>query len=102
MRSRILLFALLPAAMSLIAADLWTVRQPGQWSESEFRRMVSDSPWAKDVALTIRGQSDLSFKTADPDLPDAMRGRTSIPSNDAARGAARSGASAAAPHVLVR
>src|SRR6185312_8360642 len=102
MRSQIFLFALLPAAMSLTAADFWTVRQPSQWSESEFRRMVSDSPWAKDVALTVRGQSDLTFKTTDPDLSDAMRGRTSIPANDAARGAARPGASAAVPHVLVR
>src|SRR5579871_1639143 len=33
----------------------------GQWSEPQIRNMVTDSPWAKQAKVSIRGQIDSSF-----------------------------------------
>jgi hypothetical protein len=49
--------ALLVVTALLPAADFWAVREPSQWSQQEIKRMVTDSPWAKDAHVTVMGDS---------------------------------------------
>jgi len=45
-----------------LAEDFWAIRQPDQWSEQEIKRIVTDSPWAREVTAHIKG-SDALFDT---------------------------------------
>lgn len=48
----------LTAAHLLPAADFWIAREPDQWSEQEIKIMVTDSPWAKEANVRVKGSAD--------------------------------------------
>lgn len=48
----VLLATALP--LPLGAADPWT-RPPGQWSETDVQRILTDSPWSKTISITVGG-----------------------------------------------
>ena len=57
MHSRCIPAIPLVVATLLPAADFWAFREPSQWSQQEIKRMVTDSPWAKDAHVTLKGDS---------------------------------------------
>jgi hypothetical protein len=46
-----LLLAVLPA----LAEDFWKARPYTEWSEKEVKKLLTNSPWAKDVAASMQG-----------------------------------------------
>ncbi len=51
---RAILF-LLVAASALVAEDFWKAKDASQWSEKDVRKMLRDSPWAKEITLNMPG-----------------------------------------------
>ncbi|WP_321475990.1 hypothetical protein [uncultured Paludibaculum sp.] len=41
------------AALPALAEDPWVAKKPAEWNEKELQRILSDSPWAKPVTVTI-------------------------------------------------
>ena len=47
----------LAAQIVLTAADFWHDREPAQWTAAEIKKMVTDSPWAKEAIVTVVAKS---------------------------------------------
>jgi hypothetical protein len=62
MRLCVILAISFAAALPALAEDFWTVRHPDQWSEQEIKRMVTDSPWARELTARVKG-SDALFES---------------------------------------
>jgi hypothetical protein len=85
----------LAAAVSLVAEDFWIAREPDKWSDPEIKRMVTDSPWAKEAGVHVRGGA----------IPNVETGPVSGGLDDpgsSVNGRARADSSAPAPEILVR
>ena len=41
----------LTAQIALPAENFWTAREPAQWTAAEIKKMVTDSPWAKEAIV---------------------------------------------------
>src|SRR5580704_12792518 len=41
----------LACAIALLAADFWKTKDSSQWSSEEVNKLLSDSPWAKDINI---------------------------------------------------
>src|ERR1700733_2327727 len=44
---------LFPAALALWAADVWQAKPFTEWSDKDIAKIMSDSPWAKKVSVTL-------------------------------------------------
>jgi hypothetical protein len=51
--SLVLLFT--AATLVVSAADFWKIKQPSEWSEKEVKRLLTNSPWAKEVVVQMGG-----------------------------------------------
>lgn len=79
----------LAVASSLGAEDFWIARPPEQWSGREIKRMVTDSPWARQATVrTLSGAAPITDMG-----PPAGRSSDSAPSG---------AGPPAAPEILVR
>ena len=45
------------------AADFWEVKDPSLWSDTQIRKIVTDSPWAKEAIVSFKGNATLSVKS---------------------------------------
>jgi hypothetical protein len=54
---------MLAAACCFGAEDFWSVREPAKWSSQEIRRMVTDSPWAREAQVRLRSEAIDKFVT---------------------------------------
>src|SRR5579884_1871353 len=64
------------------ASDFWNRKQPSEWTEEEVHRLMSKSPWAKEV--NAGAQPDRRGLTGAPPAPDVSgggpgRGMTGVP-----------------------
>lgn len=50
---KLTLMLLLTLAGSVLAADFWLEKEPAQWSEKEIERLLTKSPWAKQVTAAM-------------------------------------------------
>ncbi|MBI3683651.1 MAG: hypothetical protein HY235_25015 [Acidobacteria bacterium] len=50
-----LLSAVLALAALCFAADFWQQKKPADWNEKESKRLMTNSPWAKQVTLQMSG-----------------------------------------------
>jgi hypothetical protein len=66
MRASNILATALAAAILLRAADFWTATHPARWSKQDIERMVTNSPWAKQASVQIKGS----------DVPPLIAGST--------------------------
>ena len=57
---------MLAAACCFGAEDFWSVREPARWSGEEIRRMVTDSPWAREAQVRLRAEGIDNFVTIPP------------------------------------
>ena len=87
---------MLPVAVCLFGAeDFWIARDADKWSEREIDRMVTDSPWAKEARVRLRGDS----------IPNIERGSHGGAVDEPQAGAVlqnRATSIQAIPHILVR
>jgi hypothetical protein len=96
MRLRNIPAMILAAALLLPAADFWTAREPGEWSEQEIKRMVTDSPWAKEANVHVKGNAG-----AIPG-PGSGRAGAAVPDNGPEAPVDAAGGAPAVPHIVVR
>jgi hypothetical protein len=95
------------AAASVLAADFWEAKDPTLWSEIQIRKIVTDSPWAKEAAVSFKGNAKLPVASR-----GGLAGRSAADASDPALGdrASNAGArpevftdsSSAPPPVVVR
>jgi hypothetical protein len=85
----------LAAACALGAEDFWMIREPAKWSEQEIKRMVTDSPWAKEASVQVPGGAIPSVETG------PLGGGLDVPRSPAAGGAGGD-SSTVPPQILVR
>ena len=78
MHSRYTPAALLVVTTLLPAADFWAVREPSQWSQQEIKRMVTDSPWAKDAHVSVKGDYGAMVDGAKRNQRGSMDGDPSL------------------------
>lgn len=52
---RLLPITLLLAALPALAEDFWKAKPYTEWSEKEIKKLLTNSPWAKDVAASMQG-----------------------------------------------
>src|SRR5437773_10491971 len=57
MRLLVVLATTLVAMPILRAADFWTSSDPAQWSAQDIKKMVTDSPWAKQANVHLKGDT---------------------------------------------
>ena len=50
---RRLILTIVAIAPLLLAADFWKDKQPADWSDKEVSRMMTNSPWAKQVSVPV-------------------------------------------------
>jgi len=45
-----------PASLALASGEFWNDKKPSEWSEKEAKKLLTKSPWAKEVTagLTMR------------------------------------------------
>lgn len=55
---------------ALVAAEFWNVKAPSTWSEKEVERLMTKSPWAKQV----NGAFDMSKMSGGMGMPGGMAG----------------------------
>jgi hypothetical protein len=94
---------LLVVAALLPAADFWTVREPSRWSRSEIKRMVTDSPWAKEAHISVQGDMGAIVDTAQSGRPGSVSADPSL--SDPGVKHDMGGGMASAPtlqHIVVR
>jgi hypothetical protein len=48
-----LVVAVLAAAPGLAAADFWQTKEPAQWTDKEAKRLLTDSPWARQASISM-------------------------------------------------
>jgi hypothetical protein len=82
----------LVAVHVLGSEDFWIAREPDKWSEQEIKRMVTDSPWAKEAGVHVRGGAIPGVETepAPGGFDNSGRGRAGMES------------APPAPQILVR
>jgi hypothetical protein len=56
MRSNLILM-FTAGALLVSAADFWKDKQPAQWSSKEVKRLLTNSPWAKEVTIAGGGSA---------------------------------------------
>ena len=87
-----ILSLVLPAALCAPAADFWEVKDPSLWSGTQIRKIVTDSPWAKEASVSFRGNGTLSVKSrGGPDgwlaeASNSASGEPARPNNTAGMG----------------
>ncbi|MBM3740667.1 MAG: hypothetical protein FJW39_33380, partial [Acidobacteria bacterium] len=47
--------SLFSCALNLPAADPWKEKEPGQWSDADVKKLISKSPWAKEITVEMGG-----------------------------------------------
>jgi len=99
MALRCIVALIFAAAASVFAADFWEVKDSALWSEAQIRKIVTDSPWAKEAVVSFKGNAN---------LPVASRGGLAAARGDRASNAAGAGpeiftdTSSTPPPVVVR
>src|SRR5262249_11477184 len=52
------------------ANDFWTAAEPGQWSEAQIKKIVTDSPWARQARVSVKGAAMSGVGRSGPGVPD--------------------------------
>src|SRR5215510_4736234 len=95
MRLRCIGALIFAAAASVLAADFWETKDPTLWSETQIRKIVTDSPWAKEAAVSVKGNAKLPVASR-----GGLVGRSAPEASDAARGDRASNAAGAGPEIF--
>lgn len=67
---------LVPGSAVFGASDFWNRKQASEWTEDEIRRLMSKSPWAKEVnAGALPDRNALTGAPPSPDVPGGGQGR---------------------------
>jgi hypothetical protein len=53
----LLCMALLGTCAAMLAADFWEQKEYTEWNEKEVRKLLLDSPWSKQIQVSLRGDS---------------------------------------------
>lgn len=53
--------ALFLSALTLYAADVWVAKPYTAWSDKDIRKIMTDSPWSRNVSVILDFISDGSF-----------------------------------------
>ena len=95
MALRCIVALIFAAAASVFAADFWEVKDPALWSEAQIRKIVTDSPWAKEAAVSFKGNAKLPVGAR-----GGLAGRSAAGVADPARGDRASNAAGAGPEIF--
>jgi hypothetical protein len=52
----LLCMVLIGTSAAVIAADFWEKKEYSEWSEKEVRKVLFDSPWSRQVNVSLRGE----------------------------------------------
>ena len=103
-----ILALVLAAAARVPAAEFWEVKDPSLWSGAQIRKIVMDSPWAKEASVTFKGNAAYSVKSRGgptgrlgAEGSDPVSGETAWPNNGAEMGPGILTDSGSAPPPIV-